>query len=434
MPTDKSSPIAILGGGAFGLSTALHLVEAGHTNITVFERDERIPSRFSAAYDLNKIIRAEYEDPFYTDLVFDALKAWKTPLFGPYYHETGYINCTSGNAPEKAIATLNKNRASIQAHPGLKDGVQTLSTPDEFRKFAWQLSGPLAGFKGYFNKTAGYGHSANTLRAVYNYCATKGVRFVLGDKSGHVTSLTYDNSGRCTGLKTADSRKHSAALTVCALGANGASLIPALGKFAVARSWSVAHVQLTEEECDLLRGMPVVNVRDLGFYFEPDPATRLFKLCPLGAGFTNTKNGTSLPPMDTSAGPLQDFIPLEDEQKLRQLLRETLPWMVDRPFVDRKLCWFSDTADSEFCIDFVPKTGKTLVVLSGDSGHGFKFTPIFGRWVLDLIDSGKQKLQRWQWKSPSEAGWGSEVSWRVGTAKELHELEEESKRMIKARL
>ena len=67
---DKTSPIAIVGGGAWGLSTTLHLVESGYTNITVFERDERIPSQYSAAYDLNKIIRAEYEDPFYTELTF----------------------------------------------------------------------------------------------------------------------------------------------------------------------------------------------------------------------------------------------------------------------------------------------------------------------------------------------------------------------------
>lgn len=66
---DKAAPIAILGAGAFGLSTALHLVEAGYTNITVFDRDGKVPSQYSAAFDLNKIIRAEYEDPFYTDLV-----------------------------------------------------------------------------------------------------------------------------------------------------------------------------------------------------------------------------------------------------------------------------------------------------------------------------------------------------------------------------
>lgn len=62
------SPIAIVGGGAWGLSTALHLSNDGYTDITVYERAEKIPSTLSAAYDLNKIVRPEYEDAFYTKL------------------------------------------------------------------------------------------------------------------------------------------------------------------------------------------------------------------------------------------------------------------------------------------------------------------------------------------------------------------------------
>ena len=50
------------------MSTAYHLNKAGYTNITIFERSEVIPSPYSAAYDLNKIVRAEYEDSFYTEL------------------------------------------------------------------------------------------------------------------------------------------------------------------------------------------------------------------------------------------------------------------------------------------------------------------------------------------------------------------------------
>ncbi len=113
--------------------------------------------------------------------------------------------------------------------------------------------------------------------------------------------------------------------------------------------------------------------RDLGFFFEPCPETRLFKLCPLGAGYVNSdKNtGISLPPGDSLPAP-RDYIPASDEKKLRRLLRETLPWLADRPFVDQKMCWFADTADSEYTVDFVPNTGDSLIVLSGDSGHGFK--------------------------------------------------------------
>lgn len=68
MGVSKSDAIIIVGGGAFGLSTALHLSQRGYSNISVFEKDDNIPPRFSAANDLNKIVRAEYEDPFYTDL------------------------------------------------------------------------------------------------------------------------------------------------------------------------------------------------------------------------------------------------------------------------------------------------------------------------------------------------------------------------------
>ena len=64
----KDSRVAIIGGGAWGLSTALHLNSAGYTDITVFERAPQQPSRYSAAWDLNKIVRAEYEDRFYTEL------------------------------------------------------------------------------------------------------------------------------------------------------------------------------------------------------------------------------------------------------------------------------------------------------------------------------------------------------------------------------
>jgi sarcosine oxidase/L-pipecolate oxidase len=68
MSVPKSEPILVVGAGAFGLSTVLHLLRAGYKDITILEKDEEIPSRWSAANDLNKIVRAEYEDPLYQDM------------------------------------------------------------------------------------------------------------------------------------------------------------------------------------------------------------------------------------------------------------------------------------------------------------------------------------------------------------------------------
>lgn len=79
--TGKDSHIIILGSGAWGLSTALHLINSGHVNVTVIDRAETIPSRYSAAWDLNKIVRAEYEDAFYTDLALVGF-LFTIPRFG----------------------------------------------------------------------------------------------------------------------------------------------------------------------------------------------------------------------------------------------------------------------------------------------------------------------------------------------------------------
>lgn len=64
----NSKRVLIIGGGTFGLSAAYHLAKSGYTDVTVLEKGAFIPSPASAGNDLNKIIRAEYEDPFYAEL------------------------------------------------------------------------------------------------------------------------------------------------------------------------------------------------------------------------------------------------------------------------------------------------------------------------------------------------------------------------------
>ena len=188
-------------------------------------------------------------------------------MFGPYFHQTGYVVATTGRAPAKAVEHLEKALLSVQADPTFAPGIKRLSGAADFKDYTWQYSGPLSGFKGYFNRLAGYAHSADALKGLWEHCASRGVRFILGEEAGKVEKLVYQGR-KCTGIATADGRTHEADLVICALGAHGASLLPHLGKFVVGRCWSVAHVQLSEEECNFLRGIPTTNVRDLGFFFE----------------------------------------------------------------------------------------------------------------------------------------------------------------------
>ncbi|KAK9242608.1 FAD dependent oxidoreductase-domain-containing protein [Lipomyces tetrasporus] len=373
MSLSKSAPIAIIG--------------AGRKATPTFPSLKGIPSppRYSAAFDLNKIVRAEYEDPFYADLALEAINAWKTPLYRPHYHQTGYLLTTSATAPVKAKETLQRSFNSISNNPQFKGKIIPVNGPDDIRNLVWQYDGPLTGWTGYFNRLAGYAHSSNALVAVYRAALARGVKFFLGEH-GAVQELIYSNNSRqkCRGLRTKDGRVHEAAVTIVAAGAYGSNLIPEASKQIVARSWSVAHVKLTDEETSALRGIPVTYARDIGIFFEPDPKTNLLKLCPMGCGYTNiSSEGISVPPPSLAD---RAFIPVEDEEKMRKLLRETLPALADRPFVDKKLCWFADSKESDFIIDFVANSQSSLVFLSGDSGHGFKMLPIFGKWVQTYLN------------------------------------------------
>mgnify|MGYP002718634886 FL=1 len=119
-------------------------------------------------------------------------------------------------------------------------------------------------------------------------------------------------------------------------------------------------------------------------------------------------------------------MPEHDERQMRKLLAQTLPALANRPLVKKSLCWFADTDDSDFIIDFVPGTSSSVVLLSGDSGHGFKMFPIFGSWVSDFLQAGQQREARWKWKhagpNESKGNWGGDVSWRLGVSKELSEI------------
>ncbi|KAF5556246.1 fructosyl amino acid oxidase [Fusarium phyllophilum] len=431
MSVSKSEPILIVGGGAFGLSTVVHLLRAGYKDITVLDKDEEIPSRWSAANDLNKIVRAEYEDPLYQDLTVKAIEAWQTPLFAPHFHQVGFLHCVSGKAPKEALDTLNRFRAAAERDPRMRSHLSPLNTQKDIADAVWQYKdSAFPGWNGYFNRFDGYAHSGNALKSIFLATRAQGVKYILG-ATNTVSEIVYEetSSGRkAKGVKTTGGLFYPSKLVIVSVGAAGAKLVPEIGKQLVAKSWSVAHLHLTDDETSALRGIPVTYARDLGFFFEPDPKTNLLKLCPMGGGFVNTdpKTGISHAPTELKQSA---FLPESDEKQLRELVRQTLPQFADRPFVKKTLCWFADTADSDFIIDYVPNTSSSVLFLSGDSGHGFKFFPIFGGFVKDLLQSekGEQPEARWRWKNPkTEEGkgdWGGAVSWRLGNSTELVDIQ-----------
>jgi len=81
---------------------------------------------------------------------------------------------------------------------------------------------------------------------------------------------------------------------------------------------------------------------------------------------------------------IERSILLRDELPVREFLRQHLP-AADGPREDASVCIYTLTPDRHFVIDRHP-AHNNLAVACGFSGHGFKFAPVIGEILADLID------------------------------------------------
>ncbi|KAF5012034.1 hypothetical protein FDECE_1893 [Fusarium decemcellulare] len=70
--------------------------------------------------------------------------------------------------------------------------------------------------------------------------------------------------------------------------------------------------------------------------------------------------------------------------EVREVMKEFVPDITEREWTETKLCWDSNTLDNDFLITHAP-THKNLSLAIGGSGHGFKFLPTIGKYIVDML-------------------------------------------------
>jgi sarcosine oxidase/L-pipecolate oxidase len=215
----------------------------------------------------------------------------------------------------------------------------------------------------------------------------------------------------------------SASQCILCTGAASPALLPELSPHLWSKCWTLAHIELTEEEVKEYRNMPVVDNYELGFFFEPDPKTRWIKICNATQGYhfktaADAKGTPYSVPRYASDHP-EDGIPNEAEIAIRKFVDAILPQFSGRPLLGARICWCTDTADQHFLFGRHDKYPE-LLLGTGDSGHGFKFLPTIGSYIADLMEGEERGMKKeWQLR---EREWRKDVTRPGNVVKDLRDV------------
>lgn len=441
MDIKADSKVIIVGAGVFGLSTALHLSRRGYKNIHLFDRQPYDKNGYAflqgadaASADENKILRASYADRIlYQNLAFKAMPEWQRwnemltgippedlPLgLSPaikLWDKCGYLRLSEHGLEESERQT-QKNFPSQIRHTQYRvsdkqrradaknDGVPA-SKIDLFRRIERGLP-----TDGILDMTAGFVLASRACSFALHLCRKAGVDAHLGPDNA-LKSLRCTGS-RVTGIDTTDGKCHSADLVVVACGGWTPSLVPQVEQLLETTSGSVLSIRLPEDREDLWdkyspQNFPVwdwnmgsyIPYKSIGgIYGLPRTPEGVIKIAFRGAKWTDysrksraTGRALSYPKSDVRT------VPEEAMRVIRSFCEENMPDLLELELEYERLCWYTDSINNSFLIDYVPEM-EGLVVASGGSGHGFKFLPVLGQHVVDVIERKDTEYTRlFQWR------------------------------------
>lgn len=350
----KKDKVIVIGAGVFGLSTALELRRRGYKNITILDR-ALPPVPDGSSVDVSRIIRYDYGDPFYAEMAKLATDEWKSDTWAQFYHNSGFV-LASQQSPEDPYIAKCKQVLRQQGHE-----IKNFDNSEQLVHRFPALAGIESGFNGYVNEKGGWADAAGSIRRLAELCSEEGVSFCTGP-AGTVQSLVVENA-RVIGVNTKTASLQCEQV-ILATGA-WSNLLGDFSSAVGASGQPVAFVQLSADEALSLAQMPVlINFSSGVFIFPPTPGTNLLKLARHSHGFAMSGDKRSTPILDRH-GAAEDFIPEEASQALREGLRDILPQFGDRPWLRRRLCWYTDTPDGDFVVDHHPQIAGLFLATGG---------------------------------------------------------------------
>jgi monomeric sarcosine oxidase len=353
--------VVVIGAGAFGGWTALHLARQG-VRVTLVDAWGPGNSRASSGGE-TRIFRATYKERIYTELVAQSLPLWKENehRWGvKLFHPTGVLWMADENDSLERAATVHMHNAGLP--------FEELTTAEAARRY------PQVNFDGIrwalHETSAGYLLARRACEAVRDALQVEGGEYWQSLAEPGVT-----DRGAMRAIKLSDGAKLQADQYVFACGPWLGKLFPdVIGE----------RIRSTRQDVFFF-GTPPGDSRfnhdSLGVWLDygtrawygiPGDGSRGFKIA-------NDHRGTAFDPSLGDRTP--DSVALK---AAREYLAFRFPGLRDAPLVESRVCQYEQTPDSQLIVDRHPQA-QNVWLAGGGSGHGFKYGPALGQWISEMV-------------------------------------------------
>jgi sarcosine oxidase len=367
--------VIVVGLGAMGSAAAWQLARRGR-RVLGFDRFSP-PHALGSSHGRTRIIREAYfEHPGYVPLLRRAYECWDDlaresgrRLFEP----TGGLMA----GPEGGTLVEGARRSALEH--GLPH--EMLTTAEIGRRFP--AFAPPEGVVGLYEPRAGMLFPEACVEAALDRARSHGASLRSDEPV-----LSWRADGEGVAVVTA-SGTHRAERLILSAGAWMPSLLGARGR-ALTVERQLMHWFEPARNPEMFRPdrCPVAVWEDAGgtvFYTLPDAGDGL------KAGIHH--DGQTVDPDRVGREPTA-----EDESAIRRLLERYMPAAAGG-LRDARVCLYTNTADHHFVVDTHPDHPQ-VIVASPCSGHGFKFAPVIGEILADLVQGKPARfdLSLFRWR------------------------------------
>ncbi|MBC7809113.1 MAG: N-methyl-L-tryptophan oxidase [Akkermansiaceae bacterium] len=350
--------IAVVGVGGTGSAACRHLAKAGHT--VVGYEQFRVGHTRGSSHGESRIIRYTYPDPLFTGMMGDAYPLWAG--LESEAREELFVRCGGVLIAPEGHADLRDTRESIES-AGLP--FEELTPGETAARFpAFRLAADEIAL---YQKDSGFLRATRCVRAQARIAAVHGAEIREATAVHEVAS----RNGKPV-VRTEGGEEPFDAVIVTA-GAWMGKLMHGLNLPLSVERRQVVYLRIARSpEHFAPEQFPIwIDARTLYYGFPSDGVIQGVKLASHVAGY-------AVDPDNDGREPAADII-----AEALEIATRRFPDLSDQ-VAFTQVCLYTSTASEDFIMDYAPDLPNVFLI-SGCSGHGFKFTVLLGKIAADIV-------------------------------------------------